>query len=312
MNQVPEKSTGATTRRTLFLVHGRGTQPEAEELSQEWRRALEEGLKRDHELSLDGVAVQLIYYGDVFNALDPDHSRFDPVLDRADREHAFDQLKALTARQFRRSRYEAVPGQSPLKEFLADLGVPLARAVGLANRRLGHFYPELKAYWEDAELADELRGRLAQPLTAALKSGDHIMVMSHCIGSVISYDAFWDTSEEITDPTQRVDSWVTLGSPLADDDVRRRLGGQPKGFPNLLINWFNLAAEDDPVCHDETVANDFQAMLTERHISRIKDHHIYNLSERYGRSTPHEALGYLMHPRCIGILADWLISQGDT
>ena len=123
----------------LLLVHGRGTQPGAEELAGEWRQAIEEGLRRDHELSLEGVTVELVYYGDVFNGLDPAHDKFDPVLDRADRQHAFEQLKALTARQFRRSRYEAIPGQSPLKECLADLGVPLVRAAGLATRRLGHF-----------------------------------------------------------------------------------------------------------------------------------------------------------------------------
>ena len=138
------------------------------------------------------------------------------------------------------------------------------------------------------------------------------MVVSHCVGSVISYDAFWDTSERITDPDQRVDRWVTLGSPLADDDVRRRLGGQPRGFPNLLINWFNLAAEDDPVCHDETVANDFKAMLSERHISRIQDYHVYNLTERYGRSDPHDAFGYLSHPRTASLLNDWLNAAPGT
>ncbi|MEJ2089976.1 MAG: hypothetical protein P8Y69_16180, partial [Gammaproteobacteria bacterium] len=111
---------------------------------------------------------------------------------------------------------------------------------------------------------------------------------------------------------QRVHSWVTLGSPLADDDVRRRLNGQPRSFPNLLINWFNVAAEDDPVCHDETMANDFKAMLEERHISRIQDFHIYNLTERYGRSDPHAALGYLIHPRTSSLIAEWINSRPGT
>ncbi len=293
-------------RRTLLLVHGRGMQPDAARLYEDWRQCLEHGLARDHEANLNDVQVELVYYADRTNALDPERAKYDPVLDQADRHNALAALSALRSKDFRRARYEAVPGQSPLKEFLNDLGVPLARALGLANKRLAHFYPELNAYWEDDALARALRERLTAPLNAALQRGDHIMVISHCIGSVIAYDAFWDASRAVTSSEQRVHSWVTLGSPLADDDVRRRLGGQPAGFPNLLLNWFNLAAEDDPVCHDETVANDFKAMLKERHISRIQDYHIYNLTERYGRSDPHDALGYLTHPRTASLLRDWL------
>ena len=251
-------------------------------------------------------------YGDRTEPLDPDRSKFDPVLDQADRRQALEALHALRTKDFKRSRYESVPGQSPLKEFLADLGVPLTRALGLANKRLARFYPELTAYWQNEALASDLRHRVADPLTAALHRGDHIMVISHCIGTVLAYDAFWDASLATTSSEQRIHTWLTLGSPLADDDVRRRLGGQPAGFPNLLINWFNLAAEDDPVCHDETVANDFKAMLKERHISRIQDYHIYNLTERYGRSDPHDALGYLCHPRTASLLNDWLKAAPGT
>ena len=296
----------------LILIHGRGTQPDAEALKTEWLRCLEHGLARDHGESLETVSVDLVYYGDICEKLDPDQAKFDPVLDRADRANALDSLLALRSKEFRRARYEAVPGQSPLKEFLSDLGVPLSRALGLANKRLAHFYPELTAYWQDEDLARDLRARMSKPLSSALQNDEHVLVISHCTGTVLAYDAFWDVSQTVSSAEQRIYGWITLGSPLADDDVRRRLGGQPSGFPNLLINWFNLAAEDDPVCHDETVANDFKDMLTERHISRIQDFHIYNLTERYGRSDPHDALGYLCHPRTAALLHDWLSASPGT
>lgn len=298
--------------RTLILVHGRGAQPDADTLRRDWLEILEHGLARDHGESLENVQVELVYFGDVSGPLDPDVEKFDPVLEQADRRNAVEALKSLRGKDFRRVRYESVPGQSPLKEFLADLGVPLSRALGLANKRLAHFYPELSAYWQDERLAEDLRGRLSLPLVEALRRGDHVMVVSHCIGTVLAYDAFWDASNAITSNEPRIHSWLTLGSPLADDDVRRRLGGQPAGFPNLLINWYNLAAEDDPVCHDETVANDFKAMLAERHISRIQDYHIYNLAERYGRSDPHDVLGYLSHPRTASLVHDWLNAAPGT
>ena len=47
-------------------------------------------------------------------------------------------------------------------------------------------------------------------------------------------------------------------------------------------------------------------MLTRRCISRLEDSGVFNLARRYGRPNPHNALGYLIHPRMAGILADWL------
>ena len=60
------------------------------------------------------------------------------------------------------------------------------------------------------------------------------------------------------------------------------------------------------------MANDFDAMLKERHISRIQDYHIYNLAERYGKSDPHATLGYLIHPRTIGLVMDWINLPSGT
>ena len=36
------------------------------------------------------------------------------------------------------------------------------------------------------------------------------------------------------------------------------------------------------------------------------------LAVRYGRSNPHNALGYLAHPRVSRALAKWLVTASDT
>ena len=109
---------------------------------------------------------------------------------------------------------------------------------------------------------------------------------------------------------EKVSTWITFGSPLADEFVKRHLlGGDRTGtqrYPTNIVTWHNIAAEDDFTCHDETVANDFAAMQDQRLISRIRDHRIYNLAVRYGKSNPHNAMGYLMHPRMTGLIGDWL------
>ena len=141
------------------------------------------------------------------------------------------------------------------------------------------------------------------------------MLISHCLGSVVAFDALWEISRggtvERNVALNKVAAFITLGSPLGDEFVKSKLAGSnsvvEEKFPNNVISWSNVAAEDDYTCHDETVANDFRAMLDKRLISRINDYRIYNLAVRYGRSNPHNSVGYLIHPRVTKLVSDWLL-----
>ena len=311
--------------QTLILIHGRGTQPSQTHLLAHWRTAIERGLERDFPKGLDlsNTRVQLVYYGDLLNDIRVGKD-VNPATDLADRENA---LKSLVARknskQFRRVHYEALPGKSSFKEFRADIAAPLSSVFGMSKRRIRRVLPELHEYWENTGgFRDSVSERLEEHLEAALQRGDRVMVLSHCLGTVIAYDTFWKLSRggDTGTADHRVDTWVTLGSPLADDYVRHHLAGGKSSaqgndgvsYPDFVNNWLNVAAEDDYVCHDETVANDFQTMLDNRLISRIEDYRIYNLTERYGKSNPHGALGYLIHPRMSHIIQDWLAASPDT
>ena len=108
----------------------------------------------------------------------------------------------------------------------------------------------------------------------------------------------------------KVAVWLTLGSPLGDETVKQRLDGEAADrgarYPNNIVAWVNIAAEDDYVCHDGRIANDYHGMLKERLVSRIEDARVYNMALRYGRSNPHNVLGYLVHPRVTQVLSRWL------
>jgi len=303
--------------KTLLLIHGRGMKPSAGQLLREWRAAIDRGLERDHPKGpdLDNVLVQLTYYGDLLEKLSMPEN-YNRAAHHADRQNA---LTALVARknskQFRRVHYEAVPGKTSLREFWADIGAPLSEVLGFGETRIRYILPELRPYWDDTDGFGELtRSRFRSHLEPALARGDDIMVVSHCLGSVIAYDTFWQLSRNDGRNDARVNVWVTLGSPLADDYVRhrveggrrRRARGEEVTYPDLVNTWLNVAAEDDFVCHDETMENDYRDMLERRLISRIRDYRIYNLAESFGRSNPHSALGYLVHPRMARILNEWL------
>jgi hypothetical protein len=316
----PESS---LTGRTLILIHGRGMKPSAGQLLREWRAALDRSLERDHPRAPDlgSVRVQLTYYGDLLEQISKPE-RYNPAAHHADRENMLRALMAKkNSKQFRRVHYEALPGKTSLREFWADIGAPLSEVLGFGSQRMRYILPELLTYWDETTgFADTLRSRFRAHLEPALDRGDDIMVISHCLGSVVAYDVFWQLTQSVRSNDNRVNVWVTLGSPLADDYVRHRVeGGRRRAgrgadvsYPDLINNWLNVAAEDDFVCHDETMENDYRAMLEHKLVSRIRDFRIYNLAESFGRSNPHSALGYLIHPRMARILNDWLTSDLDT
>jgi hypothetical protein len=139
------------------------------------------------------------------------------------------------------------------------------------------------------------------------------MLVSHGTGSVVAYDVLWQLSHEARFADRyaaaKIDTWVTLGAPLGDHGLRRYLlghKGEPVTFPQNVITWHNVAAEDDYTCHDNTLADDFKKMLEERVVSTVQDHRVYNLAARFGRSNPHSSVGYFIHPRMSKIIVDWV------
>jgi len=122
----------------------------------------------------------------------------------------------------------------------------------------------------------------------------------------LSHDPEWQQSYG----DKKVNLWVTLGAPLGDTQIRKRLKGAGKKsvatYPTNIISWYNVAAEDDYTCHDNTVADDFKSMLSQRMVSAVQDYHVFNHAVRYGKSNPHSSIGYFIHPRMSKIAADWI------
>lgn len=141
-----------------------------------------------------------------------------------------------------------------------------------------------------------------------------ILVISHSLGTMVSYDTFWKfshMSEYRNDAaTKPVDTWITLGSPLGDETIKRNLKGAslkgPRKYPNIVRKWHNFAAEDDFISHDEDVRNDYKAMRKQGLVDEVSDEDIYNLAVRNQKSNPHNSSGYLIHPKVIQAIGRWL------
>ena len=313
--------TSGTLGRSLVIVHGRDFKPSGKDLLDIVDGALAAGVERDHPALLPdyhNLSKELAYYGDLSNALLAGKGgKYDEQLDVGDRRNAFHLLKQIDKRKrFGVQRYDNLPGKSAIAEFAADIATPVLGAVGLASMLISKMAKDLGEYWNTkSDFAAQVRQRVRDALCAALDRDEKVMLVSHGTGCIIAYDVLWQLShdpeyvEQYAD--KKIDVWLTLGAPLGDSVIAKKLLGAKdkteKRHPRNIVSWHNVSAEDDYCCHDNTLANDFKAMLKDKLVSCIRDYQIYNLAVRYGKSNPHSSVGYYIHPRVSQLIADWLM-----
>jgi len=311
--------------KRIIMVHGRGFKPDREALGELWVEAIGHGLERDRgadaRAGFESCARAFAYFGDVSNEFLRDRTAaYDRDADIADRRRCLDALRQLEARDFLgergRERYEHTPGKSDLAATIADLvAAPLAW-LGLGARAIGFAAPDLLEYWNPASgFASRVRRRLGEILEPALLAGDDILLVTHSLGTLIAYDNLWKLSRhaeyrEVFEAGHELTRWITLGSPLGNPTVRKKVAGRRSSdvqrYPANIRNWINLAAVGDYISHDPTLRDDYRAMLEHGLIDSIEDHRIYNLAVRFGRSNPHHGVGYLIHPTVTSFIGDWL------
>jgi hypothetical protein len=308
------------TRRSILIVHGADFKPPADVFLDETKTALRAGVNRDFPHcaeAYDAVNVELAYYGDLSNELLRSFGKhYDEELDIGDRNNALKELSKIPQRKrFGLRQYDTLRGKSALPEAIADVASPLFGVLGLTSLLVRMVARDFAVYLRgNTDYTELVRERVRSKLGELLTQGDQVMLMTHGTGSFVAYDVLWQLSHDDSfKPTygrSKVDVFMTLGSPISDNHLRKRLLGAGRSgkekYPTNIITWQNVSAEDDYLCHDKTVANDLKAMMREHVISSINDYRIYNHTMRYGKSNPHCSLGYFIHPRISKIVADWL------
>jgi hypothetical protein len=309
--------------RSILLVHGRDFKPAEQPLFDLSLAALRHGIQRDyvdHADAYDMMVKEFAYYGDLTNALlEACGKQYDEQLDLGDRNNALANLKAVPVRKrFGIRQYDRLPGKSALREFAADIAAPVLGAIGLTMPLIRCVSNDCAVYLSGkTDYAQRVRERVRKKLCKMLNRGDQVMLISHGLGCIAAYEVLWQLSHDPEFKEQcggaKVDTWLTLGAPLGDTHIRKRLLGAKHAigerFPTNVITWHNVAAEDDYACHDNTLADDFKKMMAQRVVSAVHDHHVYNLAVRYGKSNPHSSVGYYIHPRVAKIVVDWMLAS---
>ena len=156
------------------------------------------------------------------------------------------------------------------------------------------------------------RAKLRAVLQKAAAAERPVLLLAHSMGSVISYDVLWQLTEE-TDSNVAVTLLVTMGSPLGQKLIQRRLlasrAGGEKRYPANICDWINLAAVGELTAIDSRLKNDFGEMIDLGLVADIDDREIYNYYHMRGTLNVHAEYGYLINEVTASIVRDWWCGQ---
>jgi hypothetical protein len=179
----------------------------------------------------------------------------------------------------------------------------------VANERLELHLRDLRRYQQnDNDIAEHTRQMLKIPLRAATETGRPVLLIGHSMGSVIAWDSLWQLSRQ-DDHAVEVDLLLTMGSPLGQRFVQRRLQGYheagEKSCPAGINRWVNLSAVGDLTAVDPILADDFAPMVQCGLVSSIEDRLLHNYFRLDGVLNVHAEYGYLVNAETARVVAEW-------
>ena len=179
----------------------------------------------------------------------------------------------------------------------------------LADEKLEVHLRDLRRYNRNIDdIADHTRRLLKRPLEAATSVQRPVLLIAHSMGSVIAFDALWQLSHLDERPVV-VDTLLTMGSPLGQNYLKKRLLGQGESgarrFPTNVKRWLNVSALGDMTALDRTLRDDFADMLRLELVEDIVDYDAYNHYRSDGALNTHAEYGYLVNDVTARLVADW-------
>lgn len=180
----------------------------------------------------------------------------------------------------------------------------------IADENLELHLRDLRRYVNNVDdIAEATRRLVKLPLRAASKSRRPILLIGHSMGSVIAYDALWQLSRKPGGEELEIDLFITMGSPLGERTIQRRLLGRgavgAARYPGNIRRWVNIAAVGELTAMDMQLANDYAEMVDLGLLEEIVDYEVYNYFHHDGELNVHAEYGYLVNEVTGGVIADW-------
>ena len=264
-----------------------------------WIRAIKEGFEI-HDLKDIPFNFELVYWADLENEkpLDPGiKDKTDPLYLK--RPYVpFNHSEKTAQDRSRKRKILNILETGMDKLFLKENGFGGLDAI--VDLTISKMFSDLDAYYHGQckysktfRARDAFRRRLTNILQKYKKH--EILLISHSMGSIISYDTLTQSI-----PNQEIDTFITLGSPLGLpviikkilQEQNRKILPESKPFTpeNIVRKWLNFSDLDDRVALNYNLSDDYAA--NSRNIKPV-DYIVENDYEYNGQNSPHNVYGYL-------------------
>lgn len=308
--------------KVVIGIHGLANKPPKAPHEADWVKSIQEGL----DAHCGGVKLscpfELVYWADCLYA-NPLHNNEDFQFDSN-----FDDEPYRTAKELGTQMKEYKEGVlDAIRVWGADLGgdaIDKAKSWfgmdALADLVLSDKLKDLAFYYDDkkslydkeindrGQAAKILRGRLQRVLEK--HKGKDICLVSHSMGTIISYDVLRLMGRPATGSPIPVSHFITLGSPLGLPHVKHKIlteahDSQVRTPTIVSKSWVNFADRRDPVALDVHLNDDYRENGTG---VRVKDDLVFNdyVSPYSRKENAHKIFGYLRCPEFSKHLATFL------
>jgi hypothetical protein len=233
---------------------------------------------------------------------------------KAHRDIAFDQAAIEAVIQQDSASKEDVAEASSWRRRFARWAFSAADVMPfliphIANERLELHLRDLHRYTRNRnEIAEHTRQMLKMPLRAAAEANRPILLIGHSMGSVIAWDSLWQLAHNDRDAVA-IDLFMTMGSPLGQRFIQRRLQGSKESGTERYVNgirrWVNLSAIGDLTSVDPDLGDDFAQMVELGMVETIEDHPVHNYFRLEGTLNVHAEYGYLANDVTARFVSDW-------
>lgn len=245
-------------KKVIIGIHGLGNKPARQIESRWWRLAMKEGLRRIGK-STWLPKFELVYWADLLYEK-PLDTRIKDSNDALYLEEPYlpgsKELPEKENHDFRKKVLDYVESQLDKLFLNNDYSINYSSMTDVIMHK---YFSELEAYYTDrfrdsqgihVRVRAEIRQRLAAAIT---KYRDYeIMLIGHSMGSIIAYDVL-----TFQKPSQSIDWFVTIGSPLGFPIVQGKIAAEWKATtlpvsrlktpPDVLKKWLNFADLHDRI-----------------------------------------------------------------
>jgi len=313
-------------RNVIVGIHGLANKPDEATLTDWWRASITEGL-RNVGVADPQFEFRMVYWAKCLYSA-PVHRRPYMEFDTLYNSEPYYEADPKDLRKYCDSWIDTIRAKargsigSTVDALKEHLGVD-----SLADWLLGRLLKDLAFYYDakrripDADGRPELARQVLQHellarLRAETAAGSRILILSHSMGTIISYDLLRDLGREVGNE-MRVARLATLGSPLGLPYVKGKIqlertprskGDARVRTPSIVEeDWTNFADRKDPVAADIHLADDFAANA---HGVQVRDDLIANdyfqMKDGERKQNHHKSYGYLRSPEVAEYVRDFL------